>query len=102
MDTPSESATQQKFHGVTGDWLAKAEAAQPMGQLVKPHQVAGLAAYLLSQSRASGALIDYDQRVSVVSPASELSFQSGSWQGASTVSIHCRVSGILCKENDVT
>jgi hypothetical protein len=28
--------------------LAKAEAAQPIGQLVKPDQLAGLAAYLLS------------------------------------------------------
>jgi NAD(P)-dependent dehydrogenase (short-subunit alcohol dehydrogenase family) len=36
MDSPGESAIQQKFHGVGEDWLAKAEAAQPMGQLVKP------------------------------------------------------------------
>lgn len=66
MDTPGESATQQKFHGVDEDWLAKAEAVQPMGQLVKPDQVAGLAAYLLSPESGviTGALIDYDQRVS--------------------------------------
>jgi NAD(P)-dependent dehydrogenase (short-subunit alcohol dehydrogenase family) len=70
MDTPGESATQQKFHGVAEDWLAKAEAAQPMGQLVKPHQVAGLAAYLLSPESGvmTGALIDYDQRVSGAYP----------------------------------
>ena len=34
MDTPGESVIQQKFHDVGEDWLAKAEAAQPMGQLV--------------------------------------------------------------------
>ena len=60
MDTPGESATQQKFHGGGEDWLAKAEAAQPMGQLVKPDQVAGLAACLLSPESGviTGALID--------------------------------------------
>jgi NAD(P)-dependent dehydrogenase (short-subunit alcohol dehydrogenase family) len=70
MDTPGESATQQKFHGVAEDWLAKAEASQPMGQLVKPDQVAGLAAYLLSPESGvmTGALIDYDQRVSGAYP----------------------------------
>jgi NAD(P)-dependent dehydrogenase (short-subunit alcohol dehydrogenase family) len=70
MDTPGESATQQKFHGVGEDWLGKAEAAQPMGQLVKPHQVAGLASYLLSPESGvmTGALIDYDQRVSGAYP----------------------------------
>jgi NAD(P)-dependent dehydrogenase (short-subunit alcohol dehydrogenase family) len=70
MDTPGESVTQQKFHGVGDDWLAKAEAAQPMGQLVKPHQVAGLVAYLLSPESGviTGALIDYDQRVAGAYP----------------------------------
>src|ERR1700732_1025199 len=70
MDTPGESATQQKFHSVGEDWLAKAEATQPMGQLVKPHQVAGLAAYLLSPEAGvmTGALIDYDQRISGAYP----------------------------------
>jgi NAD(P)-dependent dehydrogenase (short-subunit alcohol dehydrogenase family) len=65
MDTPGESVTQQKFHGASEDWLAKAEAAQPMGQLVKPDQVAGLAAYMLSPESGvmTGALVDYDQNV---------------------------------------
>jgi NAD(P)-dependent dehydrogenase (short-subunit alcohol dehydrogenase family) len=64
------SATQQKFHEVGEDWLAKAEAAQSMGQLVKPDEVAGLAAYLLSPESGviTGALIDYDQRVSGAYP----------------------------------
>jgi NAD(P)-dependent dehydrogenase (short-subunit alcohol dehydrogenase family) len=70
MDTPGESATQQKFHGVGEDWLAKAEAAQPMGQLVKPDQLAGLVAYLLSPESGvmTGALVDYDQHVAGAYP----------------------------------
>jgi NAD(P)-dependent dehydrogenase (short-subunit alcohol dehydrogenase family) len=70
MDTPGESTTQQKFNGVGEDWLAKAEAAQPMGQLVKPDHLAGLVAYLLSPESGvmTGALVDYDQRVAGAHP----------------------------------
>jgi NAD(P)-dependent dehydrogenase (short-subunit alcohol dehydrogenase family) len=70
MDTPGESVTQQKFHGVGEDWLAKAEAAQPMGQLVKPDQLAGLVAYMLSVESGvmTGALVDYDQNVAGAYP----------------------------------
>lgn len=65
MDTPGEDATQRRFHGATDGWLERAEAAQPMGQLCKPHQLAGLASYLLSPDAGvmTGALIDYDQNV---------------------------------------
>lgn len=65
MDTPGEDATQRRYHGATDGWLERAEAAQPMGQLCKPHQLAGLASYLLSQEAGvmTGALIDYDQNV---------------------------------------
>ncbi|MGR3661094.1 MAG: SDR family oxidoreductase [Paracoccaceae bacterium] len=66
MDTPGEDATQRKFHGATDGWLKHAEAEQPMGQLCKPHELAGLASYLLSDEAAgvmTGALIDYDQNV---------------------------------------
>jgi NAD(P)-dependent dehydrogenase (short-subunit alcohol dehydrogenase family) len=70
MDTPGESVTQQKFHGVGEDWLAKAEAAQPMGQLVKPDQVAGLVGYMLSSESGvmTGALVDFDQNVTGAYP----------------------------------
>src|SRR3984893_9460952 len=70
MDTPGESVTQQKFHGVGEDWVAKAEAAQPRGQLVKPDQLAGLVAYLLSPESGvmTGALVDYDQHVAGAYP----------------------------------
>jgi NAD(P)-dependent dehydrogenase (short-subunit alcohol dehydrogenase family) len=65
MDTPGEDGTQRKYHGATDGWLERAEAGQPMGQLAKPHQLAGLAAYLLSAEAGvmTGALIDYDQNI---------------------------------------
>jgi len=70
MDTPGEAVVQAKFHGAADDWLEKAEAAQPMGQLVKPHQLAGLVAYMISPEAGvmTGALVDYDQNVAGSSP----------------------------------
>lgn len=65
MDTPGEADTQARFHGAGADWLAKAEAAAPMGQLVKTHEMAGLITYMLSPRSGvmTGALVDYDQNV---------------------------------------
>lgn len=65
MDTPGEDGTQRKYHGASENWLEQAEATQPMRQLAKPDQLAGLAAYLLSEEAGvmTGALIDYDQNV---------------------------------------
>jgi enoyl-[acyl-carrier-protein] reductase (NADH) len=65
MDTPGEDEVQKKWHAAPDDWLAQAEAAQPMGQLVKPDQLADLACYLLSPHSGvvTGSLIDYDQNV---------------------------------------
>ena len=65
MDTPAEDAVQQRYHGRQPGWLAEAEAAQPMGQLVKPDQVASLVAYMISPESGvmTGALVDYDQKV---------------------------------------
>jgi NAD(P)-dependent dehydrogenase (short-subunit alcohol dehydrogenase family) len=70
MDTPGETAIQQKFPGAGDDWLGKAESKQRMGQLVKPDQVAGLVSYLLSLESGvmTGALIDYDQNVAGAYP----------------------------------
>lgn len=70
MDTPGEDATQRRYHGATDGWLERAEAAQPMGQLCKPHQLAKLASYLLSPDAGvmTGALIDYDQNVAGAYP----------------------------------
>ena len=65
MDTPGEDAVQRKWHGAGDDWLQKAEADQPFGQLVQPDHVAGLASYLLSSASGvmTGAVIDFDQNV---------------------------------------
>jgi len=70
MDTPNEDLVQKEFHGAQDDWLEKAEASLPMGQLVKPHQLAPLAAYLLSPDSGviTGAIIDYDQQIVGVMP----------------------------------
>jgi NAD(P)-dependent dehydrogenase (short-subunit alcohol dehydrogenase family) len=70
MDTPGEDATQRRFHGATDGWLEAAEARQPMGMLVKPAHVAGLASYLLSSDSGvmTGALVDFDQNVAGAYP----------------------------------
>ncbi|MEO9337747.1 SDR family oxidoreductase [Mesorhizobium sp. SB112] len=65
MDTPGEAVVQKNFHDAPDDWLEKAEASQPMGQLVKTHELAGLVTYMLSPQSGvmTGALVDYDQNV---------------------------------------
>jgi NAD(P)-dependent dehydrogenase (short-subunit alcohol dehydrogenase family) len=65
MDTPGEAVVQAKWHGAGPDWLEKAEAAQPMGQLVKTDQLASLVAYMISPESGvmTGSLVDYDQTV---------------------------------------
>jgi NAD(P)-dependent dehydrogenase (short-subunit alcohol dehydrogenase family) len=63
-DTPGEHAIQAR-DGRPPDWLARAEAEQPFGRLIRPRDVAGLAVYLLSDAAEmmTGALIDFDQNV---------------------------------------
>jgi len=70
MDTPGEAAIQKKAHGAPDDWLAKAEASRPMGQLAKPDELAGLISYMLSPESGvmTGALVDYDQWVPGAQP----------------------------------
>lgn len=65
MDTEGEDLVQKKWHDAPDDWLARAEAAQPMGQLVKPDQLAVLVAYMISPKAGvmTGALVDYDQNI---------------------------------------
>ena len=70
MDTEGEDIVQKKWHGASDDWLAKAEAGQPMGQLVKPDQLARLISYMVSPQSGvmTGSLVDYDQNVAGSSP----------------------------------
>jgi len=65
METPGEAVIQKRFHGAGEDWAAQAARNLPMGQLVQPDQLAGLAAYMLSPDSGvmTGALVDYDQFV---------------------------------------
>jgi NAD(P)-dependent dehydrogenase (short-subunit alcohol dehydrogenase family) len=65
MDTPGEDAVQKRWHGAGDDWLEKAEAERPFGQLVKSDQLALLASYVLGPDAGvmTGSLIDYDQTV---------------------------------------
>jgi NAD(P)-dependent dehydrogenase (short-subunit alcohol dehydrogenase family) len=68
MDTEGEDVVQKKWHGASDDWLEKAEAAQPMGQLVKPAQLARLITYMISPQAGvmTGSLVDYDQNIAGV------------------------------------
>ena len=70
MDTPGEHAIQKKAHDAPDDWLARAEAARPMGRLAKPDELAGLVSYMASAEAGvmTGALVDYDQWVPGAQP----------------------------------
>ena len=70
MDTPGEDEVQRRYHGATDGWLARAEAAQPFGMLVKPAHVAGLVSYLLGPQSGvmTGSIVDFDQNVAGAYP----------------------------------
>lgn len=63
-ETPNEHRV-QRAQGAPEDWLARAEARQPFGRLLKPRDIAHLAVYLLSDESEmmTGAVIDLDQNV---------------------------------------
>jgi len=62
--TPHEDMVQKKM-GQGDNWLQEAEAQQPFGRILRPHDVAHLAAYLLSDQSEmmTGSLIDLNQKV---------------------------------------
>lgn len=63
VDTEGERALQTGFHGLPEDWHEAIGRRMPSGRLIVPDDVAGLMAYLVSQSAAmmNGAVIDYEQ-----------------------------------------
>ena len=69
-DTPAECATQAREHPDGERWLAAAEAAMPFGRLIKPDDVADLAAFLLSDHSGlmTGSVIDHEQWIAGVPP----------------------------------
>ncbi len=62
--TPNEHRV-QLAEGQPEDWLSRAEAAQPMGRLIAPEDVANLTLFLLGPDSGvmTGSLIDCDQTV---------------------------------------
>jgi NAD(P)-dependent dehydrogenase (short-subunit alcohol dehydrogenase family) len=77
MDTEAEDAIQRRFHGATDGWLERAEAEQPMGRLIKPHEVARVVAFYLSDESGmlTGTIVDYDQSVQGAGDAPKPSLQ---------------------------
>jgi NAD(P)-dependent dehydrogenase (short-subunit alcohol dehydrogenase family) len=65
MDSPGEHVVQKKFHAADDAWLQRAEQQQPFGRLLKPTEVAEVAAFLLSERSGlmTGSIIDFDQSV---------------------------------------
>lgn len=63
--TEGEDATQRAFHGAGDDWLEQASAAQPMGKLGQPDEIAALVTLLLSDRSGvvTGSVVDWDQNV---------------------------------------
>ena len=64
-DTPGEDAIQRRAHNAEEGWLARAEAGQPFGRLIKPAEAARAIAFLASEESGlmTGALVDFDQSV---------------------------------------
>lgn len=64
MATPAEHAV-QRLEGQPEDWLQAADKGAPFGRILRPRDVAGMTAYLLSDEACmmTGALVDFDQHV---------------------------------------
>jgi NAD(P)-dependent dehydrogenase (short-subunit alcohol dehydrogenase family) len=62
--TPNEHKTQLAM-GKPENWLDEADASKPFGRILRPRDIAGITAYLLSDESQmmTGSLIDFDQYV---------------------------------------
>jgi len=65
MYTPHEHLVQVEQEGKPENWLELVEKEEPFGRILRPQDVACLAAYLLSDQSEmmTGSLIDFDQKV---------------------------------------
>lgn len=65
IDTPGEHATRMDYHGEDADWLARAEAEQPFGRLIKVDELARAIVFLAGPQSGlmTGAVVHYDQSV---------------------------------------
>ena len=63
--TPTEHDLQANYHGMGEDWLARVEASQPFGRLLKPEDIAKGLGFLASSDSGlmTGAIVDFDQHV---------------------------------------
>lgn len=64
MASDGEHAVQLR-EGQPEDWLERADAGAPFGRILRPRDVAGMTAYLLSDEACmmTGSVIDFDQHV---------------------------------------
>ncbi|MEM7046927.1 MAG: SDR family oxidoreductase [Pseudomonadota bacterium] len=64
-DSPGENNIQRTYHNQSADWLAKSEAKQPFGRLIKPDEIARAVMFLASEESGlmTGAVIDFDQTI---------------------------------------
>lgn len=65
IDTPGEHATRIGYHGEDADWLARAEAGQPFGRLIKVDELSGAIAFLAGPDSGlmTGAVMHFDQSI---------------------------------------
>ena len=65
MDSPAEHSVRLGFHGDDESWLARAEADQPFGRLLKTPEVAKAVAFLASDDSGimTGSAVNFNQLV---------------------------------------
>jgi NAD(P)-dependent dehydrogenase (short-subunit alcohol dehydrogenase family) len=65
IDTPGEHATRLEHHNEDAGWLARAEAEQPFGRLIKVDELARAIAFLAGPQSGlmTGAVVHFDQSV---------------------------------------